>query len=62
MGTMLKSFYEKAEKLGGMKAHMRLTMLTQTTIIRAEDEPDTEENIRRYNEALAEIEKEFKKN
>lgn len=62
MGTLLKRYYEKAEQLGGMKAHMRLTMLTRSTIIRAEDEPDTEENIRRYTEAFKMIEQEFQKN
>ncbi|OFX77622.1 MAG: hypothetical protein A2X12_06290 [Bacteroidetes bacterium GWE2_29_8] len=60
MGEKLKSFFEKANALGGMKAQMRLTLLTKMSSIRAEDEVDSAENVELFENSMKELEKEFK--
>ena len=52
--------YEKAYKLGGMKARMRLAVLTGIPSQKAETEPDSADNIAKFEKAIKELEKEFK--
>ena len=59
MGKQLVAFYDKAGDLGGMKAKMRLTMITQIPQNKAEAEADSSDNIKKFEDALTEIQKEF---
>ncbi|MCX7880461.1 MAG: hypothetical protein N2517_07345 [Ignavibacteria bacterium] len=59
MGEKLLKFYEQAYKLGGIKAQMRLAILTLLPSTKAKDEPDSQENIQKFEKAMKEIEKEF---
>ena len=59
MADKLKAYFEKAEKLGGKKAQMRLSMITKMSIVKAGEEEDSPENIKLFDEAIKEIEKEF---
>lgn len=59
MGKELKKYFEKANQIGGVKAQMRLSLITKMSIIKANNEPDTPENIRKFEEALKEIQKEI---
>lgn len=60
MGARLLQEYDKAYKLGGMKARMRLAVLTNIPSQKAQDEPDSPENIAKFGKAMKELEKEFK--
>ena len=61
MGQRLLQEYEKAKDLGGMKAQMRLAILTRMPATKAAEEPDSSENINKFTLAMREIMKEFKK-
>jgi len=61
MAARLISFYQKAKEIGGIKAEMRLAMITKMPSSKAEVAPDTPENIRLFESALAEIQKEYRK-
>lgn len=61
MATKLVSFYQKAKELGGLKAEMRLAVLTKVPSSKALELPDSPENIKLFESAIKEIEKEFKK-
>ncbi len=60
MGKKLMEFYEKAQKLGSSKAKMRLAMITCISSVKAGDAPDSPENLKKFEDAMKEIEKEFK--
>lgn len=60
MGAKLFAFYEKAKALGGIKGQMRMAVLTRMPSARAKEAPDSPENIKKFEEALSELEKEFK--
>lgn len=60
MGAKLLEFYDKANKIGGMKAKMRLAILTLMPTAKAETADDSQENISKFNVAMNELEKEFK--
>ena len=60
MGAKLLEFYEKATKLGSIKATMRLAILTKISSVKAKELPDTPENIAIFQKAISEIQKEFK--
>lgn len=60
MAQKLADFYEKAKAKGGIKATMRLAMLTSIPSNKASTEPDSPENIQKFESAMTEIEKEFK--
>lgn len=59
MGAKILAIYEDARKLGGLKATMRLAMITLIPSSKAESEPDSPENIKKFQDALTEIKKEF---
>jgi hypothetical protein len=52
-------YYEEAGKLGGLKAKMRLAVLTKLSSSQAKSEPDLPENIEKFKNAIQEIRKEF---
>jgi phage gp36-like protein len=60
VGEKLVALFDKADKLGGAKARMRMTMIAKITSIKANDLPDSPENVKALEDALKEIEKEFK--
>jgi hypothetical protein len=60
MGSKLISYYEKAVKVGGIKAQMRLAVLTRLPSSKAKLAPDSPENIKLFEESFKELEKEFK--
>ncbi|WP_444994631.1 hypothetical protein [Aliikangiella sp. IMCC44359] len=59
MGLKLSSFYDQAESIGGLKARMRLAMISGIPSSKAESEPDSPDNISKLQKALDEIQKEF---
>jgi hypothetical protein len=60
MGSTLVSYYDKAKQKGGIKAQMRLAVLTKLPTNRAKDAPDSPENIQLFENAMKELDKEFK--
>jgi len=60
MGAKLVQFFTDAEKLGGLKAKMRLAMITKISSSAAASAPDSPDNIRQFTNAMNEIKKEFK--
>jgi hypothetical protein len=59
MGQRLVEFYKEASGLGQVKAKMRLAMLTTVTSAKAAEEPDSEENIKKFQKAIEELKREF---
>lgn len=59
MAAKLVSLYAEAEKLGGLKAKMRMALLTKISSVKAPDQPDSPENMQKFEQALVEIKKEF---
>ena len=59
MAGKLSKFYDEASKVGGLKARMRLAIITRISSPKAKKEPDTAENIAIFEKALEEIKKEF---
>lgn len=59
MGQRLVEFYKKAGTIGGLKAKMRLAMLTLIPSGEADTAEDNPENIDKFVKAMIEIEKEF---
>ncbi len=59
MGKKLLDYYEKAAHLGGLKAKMRLAIITKIPSTKAPAEPDSAENIALFEKAMQEIKKEF---
>ena len=53
------AFYEEATKLG-LKAKVRLAVITKIPSSKAGDAPDSDENIATFEKAMLEIKKEFK--
>ena len=60
MGQQLSSFYDQAKDMGGMKAQMRLAILTGVPSTKASDTEDTSDNVGKFQSAMQELEKEFK--
>ncbi|AKV03987.1 hypothetical protein AKJ09_10650 [Labilithrix luteola] len=61
MGDRLASFYEQAESVGGLDAKIRLALLTRIPSTRALVEPDSPQNVSRFETALTEIRREAEK-
>lgn len=61
MGVKLIKEYEKAKLLGGLKAQMRLAILTKISGPKAAVVPDTPENLSCFQRAMQEILKDFPK-
>ena len=60
MGQKLTNFYEAAKAKGGLKAQMRMAILTLVPSSKAVTEPDSPANIQKFEAAMKEIQKEFK--
>lgn len=58
MGKQLIDFYEQANKIGGLKAKMRLAMLTNVPSTKAGTEMDSPDNIAKFEKAIAQIKQE----
>jgi len=59
MADKLLKYYEEASKIGGLKARMRLAVLTNIPSSKAPNEPDSPENIQKFETAMRELKKEF---
>lgn len=60
MAERLNQFYDEAQKLGGLKAKIRLAVITKIPSIKAAEIEDTTEHITTFQEAIEELKKEFK--
>ncbi|NLO18789.1 MAG: hypothetical protein GX121_02750 [Ignavibacteria bacterium] len=58
MGAKLVQICEEAKRIGGLKAQMRMAVLTKTPSSQAATVPDTPENVALFQNALNEIKKE----
>lgn len=59
MAIKLLNYFDEAKKIGGIKAQLRLAVRTKIPSPRARELPDSDENIRLFEEAMMEIKKEF---
>jgi hypothetical protein len=59
MGQKLQSYYDYANQIGGLKAQMRLAVLTLISGPKAASVPDTPEAIATFEKAMQELRKEF---
>jgi len=57
MGQKIIDYYKQAEEHGKLKAKMRMAMITGVPSAEAGSIPDTDENIKKFEAALAEIKK-----
>lgn len=55
MAEKLMKFFEFANAHGGVKAKMRLAMMTSIPSTKAEAEPDSPENLEKFRKAIMEI-------
>lgn len=55
MGAKLESYYEKAKAAGGLNAQMKLAMLTKMSPAKAKEAPDTDANIKIFEEAMKKL-------
>ena len=60
MGQELSLYFDRAEKLGGLKAKMRLIILTGVVSKKAEKLEDNLINTENFKNAFKELEKEYK--
>lgn len=60
MAERLNQFYDEAQKLGGLKAKIRLAVITKTPSAKAAQIEDSMEIIAIFRAAMEEIKKEFK--
>lgn len=60
MGAKLAEFYKEAEKIGSIKARMRLAILTKISSTQADTVPDSPENMKVFQDAMAKLKMEFK--
>ena len=61
MGLKLLEYYREAKKLGGLTAQMRLAVITKIPGTKAEEVPDSPENIEKFERAMKEIKKNINK-
>lgn len=60
MAERLKQFYDEAQTLGGLKAKIRLAVITKTPSVKAIEIEDSIEMIGIFRKAMDELKKEFK--
>jgi phage-related protein len=60
MAAKLEAFYQESQTLVGLKAKMRLAILTGIPSAQAGSVPDSPENLKKFQAGMAEIKKEFK--
>jgi len=61
MGAKLMAYYDQAANLGGLKAKMRLAVLTGISSATAASVEDSADSVKKFENALSEIKKEFGK-
>ena len=59
MAEKLVKYYDEANAMGGLKAKMRLAVLTNIPSMKAQSEPDSPENIQKFQKAMQELKKEL---
>jgi len=59
MGQQLAQMYDEAKKLGGLKAQMRLAMISGMSSDKAKSADDSPDNLNKVKGALMEVKKEF---
>lgn len=59
MAVKLLNYFDEAKKLGGLKAQLRLAVMTKIPSPKARELPDSSENIQLFEQAMIEIKKEF---
>ncbi len=59
MAQKIKSYYTKAEEIGGIKARAKLSILTMVNSSEASVIPDSEDNILKFEKAMKHIVREF---
>ena len=55
MGKQLAAFYDKANEKGGISARVKIAMITKMAVAKAEEAADSPENIKLFEQALAQI-------
>ncbi len=55
MGAALTAYFEKAKAKGGLAAQVKFAMLTKMSSEQASQAPDSPENIKKFEEALAKL-------
>jgi len=55
MGAKLVAYFQQAKQKGGMSAQVKLAMLTQLSQKTAQAVPDSPENIRKFQQAMAKL-------
>lgn len=55
MGEKLASYFEKAKEKSGLSGQVKLAMMTKLSLDKAKLEPDSFENIKIFEEAIAKI-------
>ena len=55
MGAQLVAFFDKAAAKSGMQGKIKLAMITKMSSQQAESEPDSPENIKIFEDALAQV-------
>ena len=55
MGDQLVAFYKKANEIGGLSARVKLATMTAIPSQQAQSAPDSPENIRKFQEAIAKL-------
>jgi hypothetical protein len=61
MGAKLMQYYEEAYRIGSFDARLRLAMLSLIPSAKAATVHDSPENIKKLEEAMAKVRKEFSK-
>ncbi len=59
MGQQLAAYYDMAKAMGGMKAQMRMAMITKVPSAQASSMPDAPDKVAVFEQALKELQKEF---
>ena len=55
MGAKLAAYFDKADQKGGVAAKVKLAMLTKMAKDKAITEPDSDANIKLFDEAFAKL-------
>lgn len=55
MGAKLLEYFSKADAKGGLPASIKFSMLVRMSKSQAEQAPDDPENIKKFEDALAQI-------
>jgi len=55
MGAKLSSIYQEAQRIGGLSARVTMAMLTKISSELAQTAPDSPENIKLFESALATV-------